>query len=138
MRSCLGANATMSCDTLALKLQDLNGVDPKYEKRHDSAGGQNFLCTTVADGCDCTFDYTESDQNASGDKGSWEVKNGVIYHYSESYVLTTSFRTEREADFCVSNGGQTLDLSGARGTTLSLKANLRGLKLQKIATPPMP
>jgi hypothetical protein len=134
-RSCLGsAGANMSCSDLASKMQTFIGADQRYQTRHGGAPGDptSFVCTPVGADCDCSFDYTEVDQTGVGDKGRWVVDGGRIHHYSETFTLTTSFRAVREADFCVSNNGQTLELSGSRGTTLALKAGLRTLKLRKV------
>jgi hypothetical protein len=137
-RSCFGVNgASLTCAQLAQKMQDSTiGVNPVYA--NDSGGTRPaFTCVEQGDGCDCTFDYIETDQNAVGDKGRWVVDGNVIHHYSIAgqgnlFETNPSRRTVRDATFCVSDNGETLDLTGTNGQPLALKAGLRSLTLTKV------
>jgi hypothetical protein len=126
-RSCLGVNgANLTCDGLAANMQAFIGANPLY---------QNFACTPAppsSDGCDCIFDYVETQQSGVGDEGRWVVEGNRIHHYSKLFSIATTFRSVREATFCVSDNGQKLELTGSRGTTLALKAGLRTLTLTKM------
>ena len=146
-RSCLGVNAAnMTCGTVAEKLQ--LAVDPtKYSNFvcAPTSGGCDCsrpdgvcpetparACAPAADGCSCSFVYSEP--GMVGDNGRWVVDGNEIIHYSVTGggALFETSRTVREATFCVHDGGQTLELSGARGTALALKTGLRGLTLTKM------
>jgi hypothetical protein len=127
-RACLGVNAAnLTCGELAVKL--FAAVDPtKYS---------NFQCVDAPDGsaaCNCSFDYAEP--GMVGDSGRW-VLNGSnqIIHYSITGGgnLFQTTHTVRAADFCVTDNGQTLELTGSNGTPLVLKPGLRTLTLTKIA-----
>jgi hypothetical protein len=129
-RSCLGVNgANLTCAQLAANMNTfITGGSPQY---------YNFACTPVGQDCNCTFDYTESmDANNSsiGDNGTWATQGNVIYHYTieGNGNLYQASHTVREATFCVSNNGQTLQLTGYGGTPLALKAGLRTLLLTKM------
>jgi len=137
-RSCFGVNgAGLSCADLAVKLQQSSiGVNPVYS---NPSGGSAFACDDVGDGCDCSFDYLESDQfgSAVGDKGTWTLDGNVIHHYSSGgqgnlNEISPSRRTVRDATFCVTDNGQTLQLSGTNGQALSLKAGARTLTLTRV------
>jgi hypothetical protein len=141
-RSCLGANGQgTSCADLGNKIGvAINAENPVYSNLSNT--GPGVECQDAGDGCDCTFDYIETDQNAVGDKGTWAVDPGgnVIHHYSIAgqgnlYETNPSRRTARDATFCVTDGGNTLELSGANGQLLALKAGLRTLTLSKVVVP---
>lgn len=141
-RSCFGVNgANLTCANLATKLLESSiGVNPVYT--NDSGGTKPaFTCVDGGDGCDCTFDYIETEQNAVGDKGRWVIEGNQIHHYSISgqgnlFETNPSRRTVRDATFCIADAGQTLQLTGANGAALALKAGLRSLTLTRI--PPAP
>jgi hypothetical protein len=137
-RSCLGVNgATLTCPQLAMKIHDSTiGVNPVYTNETPDTTPP-FVCVEQGDGCDCTFDYIETTANAVGDKGRWVVDGSVIHHYSISgqgnlFETNPSRRTVRDATFCVSGDGNTLELSGTNGQPLALKAGLRTLKLTRV------
>jgi hypothetical protein len=141
-RSCLGVNgANLTCAELAVKLQMSKiGVNPLYA---NEKGTPAFRCVDAADGdgCDCEFDYIETEQTAVGDKGTWEQHGNVIRHYSIAgqgnlFETHPSRRTVRDATFCVSDDGQTLQLTGTNGSPLALKAGLRSLTLTKVPEEP--
>lgn len=136
-RSCFGVNgADLTCAELAVKLQQSSiGANPVYS---NPSGGPAFACQDVGDGCDCTFDYLEADQfgSAVGDKGTWVQEGNVIHHYSSGgqgnlNEISPSRRTVRDATFCVTDAGQTLQLSGTNGQPLALKAGARTLTLTR-------
>jgi hypothetical protein len=143
-RSCFGViGAKLSCADFAVKLQQSSaGNNPVYMALAPPDGGApppSFLCADGGDGCDCTFDYTETDQNAVGDTGNWVVDPGsnVIHHYSAAgqgnlNETSPSRRTVRDATFCVTDGGNTLQLTGTNGTALVLKAGTRSLTLTRV------
>jgi hypothetical protein len=141
-RSCFGVNgADLTCAELAKKMETSTiGVNPVYT--NDSGGTKPaFTCLEKGDGCDCTFDYIETDQNAVGDKGRWVVDGNVIHHYSISgqgilFETHPARRTARDATFCVSDDGNTLELSGTNGQPLALKVGLRSLTLKRVVPPP--
>jgi hypothetical protein len=143
-RSCFGAGGQgTTCDQLAMKIQSSTiGVNPVYSNAARVADNTTpaFACHDAGDGCDCTFDYIETIQNAVGDKGAWVVDGSVIHHYSVAgqgnlNEMNPSRRTVRDATFCVEDNGQTLQLSGTDGQLLALKNGLRTLKLTRVVDP---
>lgn len=139
-RSCFGVNgANLSCADFAAKLAtSVIGVNPNYR---NADGKPAFRCNDASngDGCDCEFDYIETEQSAVGDKGAWMVEGNVIHHYSISgqgnlFETSPSRRTVRDATFC--QNGDTMVLSGANGQALALKAGTRTLTLTRMPPPP--
>jgi hypothetical protein len=148
-RSCLGVNganlgpggAPTTCGVLADKMNaSIPGSNTTYM---NVLGTPSFRCVESGDGCDCDFDFTEQDPTGSavGDRGTWVVEKGtnVIHHYSISgqgnfFETSPTRRSFRDATFC--QRGDTLELSGANGTALALKAGTRTLTLKRV--PPEP
>jgi hypothetical protein len=125
-RSCLGVNgANLTCAQFATNVQMVIGVstNPVYS---------NFTCADASDhdGCDCSFDYTEPAPNV-GDAGRWVVQGHEIVLYSKFSDVSVPNHVH-EATFCVTNNGQTLQLSGYRGADLAQKAGLRTMTLTNI------
>ncbi len=148
-RSCLGVNGANlgpngTPTTCAILADKMNLSIPASTTTYMSLDGTpSFRCVEGGDGCDCLFNYTETDTNSVGDKGTWTVEPGssIIHHYSIAgqgnfYETNPSRRTVRDATFCVSPDGQTLQLAGTNGTALALKAGTRSLTLSRI--PPEP
>jgi hypothetical protein len=147
-RSCFGVNganlgaggAPTTCDDFSKKLLESGiGVNPVYMSL--TAGTPAFACHPEGDGCDCTFAYIETDQNAVGDKGTWVKDGNLIHHYSITgqgnfFETSPSRRTVRDATFCVTDNRQTLQLTGTNGTALALKAGTRTLTLTRVAPVP--
>jgi hypothetical protein len=151
-RSCLGVNGAnlgpggtpTTCDVLAGKMND--SITPSNTTYMNVLGTPAFRCHEAGDGCDCDFDYTEQDSTGSavGDRGTWVVAkdSNVIHHYSISgqgnfFETSPTRRSFRDATFCVSNNRQTLELSGADGTALALKAGTRTLTLTRAPDEPV-
>jgi hypothetical protein len=136
-RSCFGATgAKLTCAQFADKLvMSVIGVNPSYA---NPAGTPAFRCSDAGDGCDCEFDYLESDQSAVGDKGTWELVGDVIHHYSISgqgnlFETSPARRTTRDATFC--QNGDSMSLTGANGQPLALKAGTRTLYMSRMPAP---
>jgi hypothetical protein len=132
-RSCLGVNgASMTCDALATALTTFfTAESPQY---------YNFACTPVGEDCNCDFDFTESpnaNNSAIGSNGSWTIQDGLIWTYSiaGSSNLYEGSHTVFQTDYCVSNEGKTLELTGYRGTAIMAHAGLRTLTLTKLDGP---
>jgi hypothetical protein len=132
-RSCLGVNgANMTCSALADALTTFfTAESPQY---------YNFACNPVGEDCNCTFDYTESpsaNDSAVGTTGTWTVQDGLIWTYANIGQalsnLSYGSHTVMQTDYCVSSDGQTLQLTGYRGTPIQLHAGLRTLTLTKMA-----
>jgi hypothetical protein len=132
-RSCFGVNgADISCADLAQKLITVVGANPVYG---NNTGQPPFRCNDGGDGCDCQFDYIETDQNAVGDKGTWVQEGDVIHHYSISgqgnlFATSPSRRTLRDANFC--QNGDMMEITGAKGAPIALKTGTRSLTLQRM------
>jgi hypothetical protein len=130
-RSCFGVNAaSLSCADLAQKLTTVVGANPVYG---NNTGMPPFRCSDGGDGCDCSFDYIETENNAVGDRGSWVQEGAVIHHYSISgqgnlFGTSPSRRTLRDATFC--RTGDTMELTGANGAPIALKTGTRSLTLE--------
>jgi hypothetical protein len=142
--SCFGVNgAGLTCAQFAVKLKmSAIGANPVYG---NTSGGQTpaFRCNEAGDGCDCQFDYVEADQffDAVGDMGTWQVEGNVIHHFSSGgqgnlNEINPSRRTTRDATFCETDGGKTLQLTGTNGMALALKTGSRSLTLTRMAPPP--
>jgi hypothetical protein len=131
-RSCLGVNgATMTCSALA---SALTSFFPNESKQYT-----NFVCTPVGEDCNCTFDYTESvaaGNSPAGTTGTWTLQDGLIWTYANiKQALSNVYygsHTVMQTDYCVSSDGQTLELTGYRGTPIQLHAGLRTLTLTKV------
>lgn len=137
--SCFGVNgASLTCATFATKLQtSVIGNNPVYM---NAAGTPAFRCQDAGDGCDCSFDYIETDAlgSAVGDKGTWVLDGSVIHHYSSGgqgnlNEINPARRTVRDATFCVTDSDQTLQLSGTNGQPIALKTGARTLTLTRVA-----
>jgi hypothetical protein len=136
-KSCFGVNAAnLTCDAFATELQATIGANTAYSNPN---GGPSFVCHDAGDGCTCTFDYLEIDSNddAVGDKGTWVQDGNVIHHYSNAGQgnlndSNPARRTVRDATFCVTDGGQTLQISGTNGQALALKTGSRSLTLTRV------
>jgi hypothetical protein len=148
-RSCLGVNGANlgpngTPTTCAILADKMNASIPASTTTYMSLDGTpSFRCVEGGDGCDCRFNFTETDTNSVGDKGTWAVEQGssIIHHYSIAgqgnfYETNPARRTVRDATFCVSPDGKTLQLTGTNGTALALKAGTRSLTLSRI--PPEP
>jgi hypothetical protein len=129
-RSCLGVNgANMTCDALASALTAFFAAEnPQY---------YNFACTPAGEDCSCEFDFTEgpnANNSAVGSNGSWTTKDGLIWTYAIAGDgnLYEGSHTVMQTDYCVSNGGQTLQLTGYRGTPIMAHVGLRTLTLTKL------
>jgi hypothetical protein len=131
-RSCLGVNgANMTCSALADALTTFfTAESPQY---------YNFACSSVGEDCNCTFDYTESpsaNDSAVGTTGTWTLQDGLIWTYANIGQalsnLSYGSHTVMQTDYCVSDEGQTLQLTGYRGTPIQLHAGLRTLTLTKM------
>ncbi|MDB4983544.1 MAG: hypothetical protein JWM82_4296 [Myxococcales bacterium] len=137
-RSCLGVLAKdLTCAEVGKKIEDWGFANnPAYKALADKS--PSFQCHDAGDGCDCSFTYTETDQLAVGDAGRWVQEGNVIHHYSLQgngnlfADTSTTRRTLRDATFCASPDGKTLELSGTRGQPLALKAGLRTIKLTRV------
>jgi hypothetical protein len=134
-RSCLGVNgATMTCGDLTSALTTyFMGENPQY---------YNFACSAVGEDCNCTFDFTESPNangSAAGTTGTWTLQNGLIWTFADitqGYSnLSYGSHTVLQTDYCVSPDGNTLQLTGYRGTPIQLHAGLRTLTLKKVDGP---
>jgi len=129
-RSCLGVNgANMTCDALANALTTFFvGESQQY---------YNFACTPAGEDCSCEFDYTESPgaKSAIGGSGTWTLQDGLIWNYlvEGSGNLYQGSHTVFQTDYCVGNQGQTLELTGYRGTPIMAHAGLRTLTLTKLS-----
>ena len=137
-RSCFGVNgANMTCAQLATALVNSSaGNNPGYMNASMGATPA-FRCNDAGDGCDCQFDYIETDQNAVGDTGTWVQDGNVIHQYSKAgqgnlNETSPSRRTVRDATFCVSQDGNTLQLTGTNGQVLANKAGTRSLTLTRV------
>jgi len=129
-RSCLGVNgANMTCDALASSLTVFfTAESPQY---------YNFACTPVGEDCSCEFDFTESptaNNSAVGGNGTWTLQDGLIWTYSiaGSANLYEGSHTVFQSDYCVGDEGQTLELTGYRGTPIMAHAGLRTLTMKKL------
>jgi hypothetical protein len=137
--SCFGVNgADLTCADFAVKLNSSIGNNTVYRT---PSGDPGFACQDGGDGCDCTFDYLESDMfgSAVGDMGTWVVDPGsnIIHHSSiggqgNLNEINPSRRTVRDATFCVTDNGQTMQLSGTNGQPLALKAGARTFTMTKV------
>jgi hypothetical protein len=131
--SCFGANgAGLTCDEFAQKAIATIGANSVYS---NPSGAPPFRCHEAGDGCDCEFDYTETDQNAVGDRGTWFQEGNVIHHYSINgqgifFETSPTRRTVRDATFC--QNGDSMVLTGAHGSAIALKAGTRTLNLMRM------
>jgi hypothetical protein len=137
-KSCFGVNgANLTCTQFAAALVNSSaGANPVYMNASMGATPA-FRCQDAGDGCDCQFDYIETDQNAVGDTGTWVQDGNVIHQYSKAgqgnlNETSPSRRTVRDATFCVSPDGNTLQLSGTNGQALANKAGTRSLTLTRV------
>jgi hypothetical protein len=137
-KSCFGVNgAGLTCADFAMKLVNSSaGNNPVYMNASMGAVPA-FRCQDGGDGCDCAFDYIETDQNAVGDTGTWVQDGDVIHQYSKAgqgnlNETSPSRRSVRDATFCVSDGGNTLQLTGTNGQALANKAGTRSLTLRRV------
>jgi uncharacterized membrane protein YgcG len=142
--SCFGVNgADLTCAQFAMKLQTSQiGNNTVYANLDPTQPA--FACQDAGDGCDCSFHYLEADASGSavGDAGTWVQDPGsnIIHHYSSGgqgnlNEANPSRRTVRDATFCVTDGGQTMQLSGTNGQPLALKAGARSFTMSKVVVP---
>ncbi|HEX4406596.1 MAG TPA: hypothetical protein VH560_17275 [Polyangia bacterium] len=137
-KSCFGVNgANLTCTTFAAALVNSSaGNNPVYMNASMGAVPA-FRCQDGGDGCDCQFDYIETDQNAVGDTGTWTLDGNVIHQYSKAgqgnlNETSPSRRSVRDATFCVSEDKNTLQLTGTNGQALANKAGTRSLTLTRV------
>jgi hypothetical protein len=140
-QSCFGVNGAayaMDCAKFADKLE-MSGIGANPSYKNVVMGQRSFNCMAASDGdgCDCNFQYSETDGygSAVGDRGTWVQDGAVIHHYSISgqgnlFETSPTRRTVRDATFC--QNGETMALSGANGSAIALKAGTRTLYLQRI------
>ncbi len=137
-KSCFGVNgANLTCTQFATALVNSSaGNNPVYMNASMGAVPA-FRCQDAGDGCTCQFDYIETDQNAVGDTGTWVRDGNVIHQYSKAgqgnlNETSPSRRSVRDATFCVSQDGNTLQLTGTNGQALANKAGTRSLTLTRV------
>jgi hypothetical protein len=129
-RSCLGVNgANMTCGALASALTTFFMAESQQYT--------SFACTPAGEDCSCAFDYSESPgaNSAVGGSGTWTAQDGLIWTYliEGSGNLMEGPHTVFQTDYCLSNGGQMLQLTGYRGTPIMAHAGLRTLTLTKLS-----
>jgi len=140
-RSCFGVNgAGLTCAQFADQLKhSVIGNNTVYTNIDPTQPA--FACQDAGDGCDCNFHYVEADASGSavGDSGTWVQDPGsnVIHHYSTGgqgnlNEMNPSRRTVRDATFCVTDGGHTMQLTGTNGQPLALKAGARSFTMSLV------